>query len=360
MAEEDSSAGYQDAYAAYADSSSDETGRNRPRPTAQGAGGLGRPPYGVAGPPYSYPYPASVANQMTKQMQRPAAAVHGGYPPSGYPASGYHHQHAGPGYQQPHQQQGGQYNVHSPFQQIQLIYDKIDWHKIGILALFKIGVAKLKAFGFLKVLFLLVFKLKLFLIAMFFKFLLVLKLMKFFKLLMIPLILLTLLPLMSSLLSPMLVGGLLSVPSRIIDYLTGPVYVPATAATKNSVTVISADPTTSPGDTAAKAGSLPSSSSSSPSKSDEINLSHRRRMDTIDAFDPTMNIFRKVLDSEKCVERIACRMAVVEKAGILPVWINWYDRYYYNLFNRLNYQGWFLSLLTQVHFDKFFEKYPNP
>lgn len=207
------------------------------------------------------------------------------------------------------------YNIHSPLQQIQMIYDKMDWHTIGILALIKLGLVKLKVFSFLKLLFLLVFKLKLFLIAIFFKFLLLMKLMKFLKLLTVPLILLTLLPLLSLIASPMLVGGLLTIPNRLLEFFTEPVFVPsASTVTKNSA----ADPTVLP-----NAASAAKTSSSSLYEFDNLSLINRRRLDVLRILNPSMKILKKVLDLDKCVERIACRMAVVEKIGIMPVWISW-------------------------------------
>lgn len=242
---------------------------------------IGHPPYGAAAP-------NPVVLMGYRQILRPSN-VHYVTPHINYQSTG-----------------AEQYNVHSNLQQIQMIYDKIDWHKIGILALFKIGLAKLKAFGFLKILFLLVFKLKLFLIALFFKFLLISKLMKLFKLLLIPLILLTILPIIGSLFSPMLVGGLIQIPMRILNFLTEPVLAPASAATKNSAL-----------DSAV-------STSTSVSKNEVSSTPNtKRHFKRLNLFDPTLNIFRNVLESEKCVERIACRMAVVEKAGVFPVWINW-------------------------------------
>jgi hypothetical protein len=241
--------------------------------------------------------------------QAPIAHMHYGPPPLvGY--NGGHYQHNG---------QVEQHNVHSPLQQIQMFTDKIDWHKIGILALFKIGLVKLKVFSFLKLLFLLLFKLKLFLIAMFFKFLLIAKLTKLFKLIIIPLIILALLPLIAGFFSaPMLVGGLLSIPGRILEYLTEPVYAPveATAATAYSAPGGSA---VLPTVASAKIGGSPA-----PSKpgGGELNALNRRRLDTLELFNPAMTVLRKLMDSQKCVERIACRMAVAEKIEILPVWIN--------------------------------------
>ncbi|XP_025198294.1 uncharacterized protein LOC112596723 [Melanaphis sacchari] len=288
VAEEDGSAGYQDSYSA---NPNDGTGWSSSGQTGSYGGGvptIGRPPYGVAAVPY--PYPVGYKHHVSYISNVPPAYPYGHRPT-------------------------GQYNMNSNFnQQVQMIYDKIDWHKVGMIALFKIGLAKLKAFGFLKILFLIVFKLKMFLIAMFFKFLLIAKLMKLFKLIMIPLILMTLLPLILSLFSaPMLVGGLLTIPSRILDFLTGPVFVPASAT---AATKVFTESTPITGTAAGKNGVLPPSFS----KPDDITVSDHRRLDM---FNPALTVFRRVLDSEKCVERIACRMAVVEKAGVLPVWINW-------------------------------------
>ncbi|XP_060854212.1 uncharacterized protein LOC132932042 [Rhopalosiphum padi] len=294
VAEEDGSAGYHDSYDAGYNkvNLNDGTGWN---PGSYGGvvPTIGRPPYGMPSP---YPYPGG-------QPVSPGYKHHVSYTNNVPPAYPYGHRPA------------GQYNMNNNFhQQVQMIYDKIDWHKVGIMALVKIGLAKLKAFGFLKILFLLVFKLKMFLIAMFFKFLLIAKLMKLFKLIMIPLILMTVLPLILSLFSaPMLVGGLLTIPARILDFLTGPIFAPAaaTAATK-----VLTEPTSLPGLAIGKIGG----STPSYNKPDDVTISNNRRLEM---FDPALTVFRKVLDSEKCVERIACRMAVVEKAGILPVWINW-------------------------------------
>jgi len=293
VAEEDGSAGYQDSYDASYNKGNDGTGWSPSGSYGVGGGGVStidRPPYGMAAP---YPYPAG--------LMMPPGYKHVSYisnvPPYG------------------HRPAAGQYNTNSNFhQQVQMIYDKIDWHKVGIMALVKIGLAKLKAFGFLKILFLIVFKLKMFLIAMFFKFLLITKLMKLLKLFMIPLILLTVVPLLLSLFSgPMLVGGLLATPLRILDFLFGPILAPVSST---ATTKVLTEPTALPGTAVGKNGAL------SPSyKPDDSPVSdHHRRLDMLD---PALTVFRKVLDSEKCVESIACRMAVVEKAGLLPLWINW-------------------------------------
>lgn len=299
VAQEDGSAGYHNSYDLTYNQNADSGLSGGSLPPAH-TGGMGRPPYGSA--TATYPYPSGVGYKQYSMPRPPAMINH----------NMMNYQMHNPN------SQVERFNIYSTLQQIQMISDKIDWNKVGVLAFFKIGLAKLKAFGFLKILFLLVFKLKMFLIAMFFKFLLILKLMKFFKLLLVPLILLSLTPILSAIASPMLVGGLLSIPSRIIEFLTGPVYVPAsTAATKYSAT----DPTILP----STASIAKTADSLTPTlfKFDDLNVLDRRRLNMLELVDPSMNLFRKMLDTEKCVERIACRMAVVEKAGIFPAWINW-------------------------------------
>lgn len=297
VAEEDGSAGYHDLYdlTYNAAGSQKVSGQMYPGPS----NGNGMPPPGRFNRG-SYPYVTSY-----KQMSRlPSLVNHNNYLP---PNTNYQ-------FHNPNNQIE-QYNIHNPLQQIQMIYEKADWRKIGILALVKLGLIKLKLFSFLKLLFLLVFKLKLFLIAMFFKYLLIAKLMKLFKLLMLPLLSLVMLPLMSTV-TPMLLGGLLSIPSRLIELLTGPVFVPdGNTIIKNSA----ADPTVLPSATSAAAKTL----SPVVFKIDDLNLVDMRRLNPLGLHDPSMNIFRKLLDLDKCVERIACRIAVVEKAGVLPLWVNW-------------------------------------
>lgn len=269
---------------------------------------MGRPPYGSSVP---YPYPVGHGAGAGYNKQPPMHVYYGPPPLVGHNG---HYKHNG---------QVEQHNVHSPIQQIQMFTDKIDWHKVGILALFKIGLVKLKVFGFLKILFLLLFKLKMFLIVMFFKFLLIAKLTKLFKLIMIPLFILALLPVIAGFFSaPMLVGGLLSIPGRIIEYLTEPVFAPvaATAATAYSATGGS---NVLPTITSAKTGGGGGSGSDlSKPGGGELNVLNKRRLESLRLFDPAKTVLRKLMDSEKCVERIACRMAVAEKTGILPIWIN--------------------------------------
>ncbi|XP_050441992.1 uncharacterized protein LOC126846534 [Adelges cooleyi] len=193
----------------------------------------------------------------------------------------------------------------------------IDWHKIGILALLKIGLVKLKIFAFLKTVFMLLLKLKLFLIALFFKFLLLLKLMKFLKLLLVPLLLLALSPLLLPLLLPLILMPLY----RLFTLLTEPVLVPSSAnGTASSIT--------------------------------------RSQLDPLRMVDPGMIEFRNVLQSEKCVQRIACRMATTEQSGIASSWINWVLRRVTKYFSNKTLET-YLTTYEDVN-DYLYKKSPVP
>lgn len=250
--------------------------------------------------------------------------------------------------------------------------NNVNWKTIGMLALLKLGLAKLQAIGFLKTLFLLGFSFKMYMIAVIFKFMLIMKLMKFFKILLLPLFLLRLLP---SLIQ------LLMMPGRILDLLRR-------VANSNNMQgnqmggLLSNQPagllSSQPGDSPSSqtgglvsnqpGGLLPSrpgglipgqlpnrptagttviSRRSDMGKDIPINesttvnhniigkindplfkledrhLINVQKNDSIPIANSTLENFQKLLESEKCVERIACQISVAEKTGNIPVWINW-------------------------------------
>lgn len=219
------------------------------------------------------------------------------------------------------------------------IHDKenrLNWHEIGMLALTKVFLLKLQIIGFQKIILFLVFKLKLFMAAMLIKFLLIMKLMKFFKILILPLLLMQLLPVIIQLLR-MRLGNFTQ------DY-TQPTLSEIINGMTNNNAIVSSGGMTS--------GSLSGGSSSilGPQKttvnrlsnrmtllpdsitesrlSDESNLSfpksnHQNGQYLLKLFNPTLNIFEKLLDLNKCLKRIGCRIAVAEKTGIMPFWMNW-------------------------------------
>lgn len=161
---------------------------------------------------------------------------------------------------------------------------KFDMKKIGILALVKIGLAKLKAFGILKLIFILLFKLKLFLLAMFIKFVLFMKLLKVLKSLLIPLILLAVfIPLLLALLAlPILLAPLLY---PLISML--PIIPAINIRPKSRIHFLK----------------------------DQENENETK--------DTLTSVMDQLLSSTQCIERIACEMATKKEAKFFFPFVNW-------------------------------------
>jgi len=71
-------------------------------------------------------------------------------------------------------------------------------------------------------------------------------------------------------------------------------------------------------------GQLLSNHNETPSTKSKIeHLPYARYPKSLEASYSIIDVFWNIIDSEKCVERIACRMAVAEEFGATPVWINW-------------------------------------
>lgn len=232
---------------------------------------------------------------------------------------------------------------------------KMDWSKIGILALIKLGILKLQAIGFQKILFLLVFKLKMIMAVMFFKFLLIMKLMKFFNILILPLFILQLLPSIWNLIrmKPAIsmqemaqsnlqnvLSALTSTPLPILSsgglgggsvsggtggtLLPGGLtntFIPGGMTINGNRLPSELTNTLIPG--SITGNRLPGGQVLSSFKIDDLKVNDGQQKEPLELFDPTLDIFEKLLDSEKCVERIACRIAGAEKAGVMPIWISW-------------------------------------
>jgi len=243
--------------------------------------------------------------------------------------------------------------------------NQIDSHTIGILAFIKLGLVKLQAIGFFKILFLIMFKLKLYMTAIFIKFLLIMKLMKLSKILILPLLFLQLLPTLMQLLSMRPFNNMMNrlgttqpggttgigqtggaTGTGQISGLTGTSLTDGTTGTGltgGTTGGIRPGGTTGgirPGGTTGgfrpggtTGGILPSGTPGttltgqtkrlSSFKFNDLNLISKQKNESSILFDPTWEIFQKILDSEKCIERIACQISVAEKAGIMPFWINW-------------------------------------
>lgn len=224
--------------------------------------------------------------------------------------------------------------------------DAVDWKLIGAAALVKLGLAKLKAFALLNALLVLLFKVKAFAVAAVFKFALLLKLLKFFKTLSVPLLLAPLLALLSS---PLALGALSAIPSRLLQSLLPPNNLsPAASAVPGlpglsglpgvlspGQNVIGPAQALSPGQNvigpsqALSPGGVPGSGRPTGRAGPALRPSAVAKSDgpsdsPEESFYPILDVFRDMLDSEeKCVDRIACRMAAAEKSGAMPSWINW-------------------------------------
>jgi len=103
---------------------------------------------------------------------------------------------------------------------------KLNWGRFGLfLAFIKLGLVKLKLLGFEKILLFFLFKLKLFLILVFFKTILVFNMLLFSKFVVLPLFLLPIFSIIVSIISPTFMVGLLSIPGKITkNMVLGPAY----------------------------------------------------------------------------------------------------------------------------------------
>jgi len=205
---------------------------------------------------------------------------------------------------------------------------KFDWHTIGLLTLVKAGLIKLKLFGILKILFLLLFKLKLFLIAIFVKFLLLLKSSKLFKTLFLPLLILPSFLILMTLILPIIMSAMYLFPGQSFNN-----NMMSPAPTSSLSNLLSSLLSNLPGIPARPGLSRSFTSDQFPNNPKIIlagqsstfrsnDLSFHNKHDSEPLFYTSLNIFQKFLGAEKYVDRIACQIAAVGKAGIMPDWIN--------------------------------------
>lgn len=172
----------------------------------------------------------------------------------------------------------------------------IDIHKIGLLALIKIAAAKLKALGFIKAMLLVLFKIKLLILIITVKMLAVAKAFK----------LAVLLPVLFSLLSMPLFFSRLFKLNSLLDQ---PVLVPNNFGT---------------GTGTGTGGTTNGGGPNGGGDEDEVKVNRRSSLDPIHGWsDPGMSYFRHVIKSEKCIERISCRMAGADKPSSSLIWLNW-------------------------------------
>lgn len=216
--------------------------------------------------------------------------------------------------------------------------NKTNWYTIAMLALIKFGLIKLKTMSFLQFILIIVFKFKLLMTAIFFKFML-LKLLKPFTFLLLPLLFLSLLSIFyrinnilgtqSGLLSNILdllsssSGNMSSSNNYFASYVLSEILDDYFVLINRLQSGLSNNNDFSLG-ALNKAGTPSRIRSSSYSNKHENSMAfNAQRNQTLHLFYSTLMMLRKILDSGKCLERIACRIAVAEKAGTMPLWINW-------------------------------------
>lgn len=172
----------------------------------------------------------------------------------------------------------------------------IDVTKIGLFALVKIAMAKLKALGFIKAFLIMLFKLKLLILVLAIKALMLMKMVK--MTLFLP-------ALLSIFTWPMILSRLWNMQNM----LNQPVLVPNGFGSMGTATP------------ATPAGGGDGGNGGDPDDPDGVK--RRSRLDNFQVMGNGMATFRQIMRSEKCVERVSCRMAGAERPSLTLIWLNW-------------------------------------
>jgi len=198
------------------------------------------------------------------------------------------------------------YPILSPQTKIALLKKKnFDWHTIGLLTLVKVGLIKLKLFGILKILFLLLFKLKLILIAIFIKFHLVLKYSKLFKTLFLPLLILPIFLTLMTVIFPTIISAMYMLPGQPLNMMSP---APTSSLSNPLSSLLSNMPGMSAQPGLIK--SFKSNQFSNISKNilesrsgifrlNDLSFHNMRNPEILAKIDTALSIFLKLLDSEK-------------------------------------------------------------
>ncbi|XP_069690353.1 uncharacterized protein [Periplaneta americana] len=180
-----------------------------------------------------------------------------------------------------------------------------EYSKLGLLALAKIVLAKIKALGLFKIILLLLAKIPLIFLKIALKFFFLFKAVKLFKLLtfsaLFPLILVPLIPLLFLPLLLLPLAPLLLIPLALPLLLLALLFLPIPVMTPMGNANRAADKKTT----------------------------SRRRRDAgevwreLDASDDFLMLTRTVLESQQCLERLACKMAARQDSGTYNSFILW-------------------------------------
>lgn len=166
----------------------------------------------------------------------------------------------------------------------------IDVTKIGLFALVKIAMAKLKALGFIKAFLLMLFKLKLLILVLVIKALMLMKMVK--MTLFLP-------ALLSIFTWPLILSRLMNMG----NLLSQPVLVPNNFGNNGGN------------------NQGPSQATDNPDDSDDGDT--RSRLNNVQTMGTGFATFRHIMRSEKCVERVSCVMAGAERPSLTLIWLNW-------------------------------------
>jgi len=169
----------------------------------------------------------------------------------------------------------------------------IDVTKIGLFALVKIAMAKLKALGFIKALLFMLFKLKLLILVLAIKALMFMKMVK--MTLFLP-------ALLSIFTWPIILSRLWNMQKLG----STPVLVPNNFGNMG--------PTNGPNGP---------DGPNEPDEDDGSKSRMRKRLDNFQVMETGMASFRQIMRSEKCVERVSCRMAGAKNPSLTLIWMNW-------------------------------------
>ncbi|CAI6364216.1 unnamed protein product [Macrosiphum euphorbiae] len=175
----------------------------------------------------------------------------------------------------------------------------IDVTKIGLFALVKIAMAKLKALGFIKALLFMLFKLKLLILVLAIKALMFMKMVK--MTLFLP-------ALLSIFTWPMILSRMWN----MHNMGSQPVLVPNNFGNMSP----SNNQPTNP-----NRPDRPDGPDGSDENEDGKRM--RKRLDNFQVMETGMASFRQIMRSEKCVERVSCRMAGARNPSLTLIWMNW-------------------------------------
>uniref|UniRef100_A0A1B6J1U7 Uncharacterized protein n=1 Tax=Homalodisca liturata TaxID=320908 RepID=A0A1B6J1U7_9HEMI len=179
---------------------------------------------------------------------------------------------------------------------------RFDISSIGIIAILKLIIVKILSFGFFKIIVLFLMKIPIILFTLGFKFLIILKLIKLVKLLTIPIVI----PIIVVVVAPIILLALLLLLPLLIPLILAPliplILIPILLPLLLSIPIPVLGPATTAGRRRRTAGSI------QPRGVQE----------------DVLYLVRRVLESEQCIERVACQFATNKQSKGFATFVAWY------------------------------------